>query len=283
MRNRITIAEKPLFITVVIIVIITGGLTITSIHRTGVTNPTSILCTFINSHPQPEHEPKQPTTTHVSAILYYATTRSTAHQTLPEIKVIADVIQSLAPCNLLVFGINHESLMWASLNPRGTTLFLEDDINLVQKILNDAPSLRVHRTTYETQLVDADYLLSSYKTNPKCLPPYVNLKGNTRCKLALSKLPEEVYRREWDAIIIDGPKGYYGEAPGRMGAIFSAAVMARGRERVGDTHVFVHDVNRKVEKMYAEEFLCRNYLVTEENRLWYFKIPPASKDSPTFC
>ncbi|KAF5769990.1 putative glucuronoxylan 4-O-methyltransferase [Helianthus annuus] len=281
MRNRIIISEKPLFFTILIVVIITGGLTITSLHRTGGTNPTSILCTFVNSHSQPN--PKQPPTTHISAILHYATTRTTAQQTLPEIKVAVDVLQTLAPCNLLVFGIGHESVMWASLNPRGTTLFLEDDLNSVHKTLNDAPSLRVHHISYDTQLSDADYLLTSYKTSPKCLPTQVYLKGNTRCKLALSNLPEEVYKREWDAIIIDGPKGYYGEAPGRMMAIFSAAVMARRRERGGDTHVFVHDVNRKVEKEYAEEFLCKNYLVTAENRLWHFRIPPSAKESPTFC
>ncbi|KAK9061663.1 hypothetical protein SSX86_018846 [Deinandra increscens subsp. villosa] len=281
MRNRIVVSEKPLFITILIAVIITGGLTITSLRRTGVTNPTSILCTFVTSQSH-THDPKQPAA-HISAILHYATTRTTAQQTLPEIKLAADLLQTLAPCNLLVFGIGHESLMWASLNPRGTTLFLEDDLSSVHKTLNHAPSLRVHHVTYDTRLSDADYLLSSYKTSPKCLPPQVYLKGNTRCKLALGNLPEEVYKREWDAVIIDGPKGYYGEAPGRMAAIFSAAVMARGREKAGETHVFVHDVNRKVEKEYAEEFLCRNYLVAAENRLWHFKIPPAAKDSPTFC
>ncbi|KAL8193583.1 hypothetical protein R6Q57_026718 [Mikania cordata] len=281
MRNRIVISEKPLFITILIVVIITGGLTITSLHRTGGTNPTSILYTFVNSQSQTT-EPKLPTT-HISTILHYATTRTTAQQTLPEIKVAVDVLQTLAPCNLLIFGIGHESLMWATLNPRGTTLFLEDDLNSVHKTLNDAPSLRVHHISYDTRLSDADYLLSSYKTSPKCLPPNVYLNGNTRCKLALSSLPEEVYKREWDAIIIDGPKGYYGEAPGRMAAIFSAAVMARRRERAGETHVFVHDVDRKVEKEYAQEFLCNNYLVSSENRLWHFKIPPAEKDSLTFC
>lgn len=277
MRNRIIVSEKPLFITIFIAVIITGGLTITSLHRTGITNPTSLLCTS-----QPDHL-KQPTATHISAILYYATTRSTAQQTLPEIKLAVDILQILPQCNLLIFGIGHESLMWASLNPRGVTLFLEDDLELVQKILTYAPSLRVHHTLYDTELSEGDYLLTSYKTSPKCLPPQVYLKGNTMCKLALSKLPDEVYKREWDVVMIDGPKGYYGEAPGRMGAIFSTAVMARKREKAGHTHVFVHDVNRKVEKEYAKEFLCKDYLVKAENRMWYFKIPPAAKDSPTFC
>ncbi|KAJ9540349.1 hypothetical protein OSB04_026855 [Centaurea solstitialis] len=282
MRNRIIVSEKPLFITIAIAVIITGGLTISSLRSTGggPTNPTSILCTFVNSQSTKDH----PTSTHFYAIMYYATARGVAaHQTLPEIRATFDVLQALAPCNLLVFGIGHESLMWSAFNTRGTTLFLEDDIKVVQRTLANAPTLRMHHVSYETRLSEADSLLASYKTTAKCLLPQVYLKGNVGCKLALSKLPEEVYRREWDVIIIDGPRGYFDEAPGRMAVIFSAAVMARRREGAGDTHVLVHDVNRKVEQEYAQEFLCRSNLVKAENRLWHFKIPPAGKDSPTFC
>ncbi|CAI0627314.1 unnamed protein product [Linum tenue] len=76
--------------------------------------------------------------------------------------------------------------------------------------------------------------------------------------------------------MIDAPRGYFAEAPGRMGAIFSAAVMARARKGSGVTHVFLHDVDRKVEKAFAEEFLCRKYLVKGVGRLWHFEIPPAS-------
>jgi len=97
--------------------------------------------------------------------------------------------------------------------------------------------------------------------------------------LALDNLPDEVYEREWDLIMIDAPRGYFPEAPGRMGAIFSAAVMARNRKGSGATHVFLHDVDRKVEKMYAEEFLCRKNLVKAVGRLWHFEIPPAANVS----
>ncbi|CAN6929751.1 unnamed protein product, partial [Brassica oleracea var. botrytis] len=50
--------------------------------------------------------------------------------------------------------------------------------------------------------------------------------------------------------------GYFAaEAPGRMAAIYSAAVMARNRKKPGITHVFLHDVNRnrRVEKTFDEE------------------------------
>ena len=108
--------------------------------------------------------------------------------------------------------------------------------------------------------------------------------------MALENLPDEVYETEWDLIMIDAPRGYFAEAPGRMGAIFSAAVMARNRKGSGVTHVFLHDVDRRVEKAFAEEFLCRKYLVKAVGRLWHFEIPSAANNasvagsnSVTFC
>lgn len=75
--------------------------------------------------------------------------------------------------------------------------------------------------------------------------------------------------------MIDGPKGYFAEAPGRMGAIYSTALMARARRGEGITDVFLHDVERNVEKTFAMAFLCKKYLVEGTGRLWHFQIPPA--------
>lgn len=106
-------------------------------------------------------------------------------------------------------------------------------------------------------------------------------------RLALTTLPDEVYEKEWDMIMIDAPRGYFAEAPGRMAAIYSATVMARNRKKPGVTHVFLHDVNRKVERSYANEFLCKKYLKHAVGRLWHFEIPAATNatanDSGWFC
>ncbi|KAL5141449.1 putative methyltransferase [Glycine soja] len=75
------------------------------------------------------------------------------------------------------------------------------------------------------------------------------------CKLTLENLPDKVYETDWDRIMIDASKGYFAEAPARMAAVFSATVMARNRKGSGVTHVFLHDGDRKVEKVFAEEFL----------------------------
>ncbi|KAL6202556.1 hypothetical protein ACLB2K_026264 [Fragaria x ananassa] len=242
---------------------------------------------FICSLPIFDKDDKTPTAIQLHAILHYATSRTTPQLSKDEISLAFDVLKSRAPCNFLIFGLGHDSLMWASFNPRGTTLFLEEDPEWLKKALQDAPQLRAVHVTYHTQLKQADDMLTSYKSQTTCRPSAAVLRGNTQCRLALSNLPDEVYEREWDLIMIDGPQGWFAEAPGRMSVIFSAAVMARKRQGPGSTHVFLHDVDRKVEKAFAEEFLCRKYLVNAVGRLWHFVIPSAvdvnDTDDASFC
>ncbi|KAL9454394.1 hypothetical protein AB3S75_009894 [Citrus x aurantiifolia] len=269
--NRRFVVERPLILGALLTFAVTAAFLITGLSRTMKASIPRIYA--IDSTPAAMQ-------TQLLAIIHYATSRDIPQLTLPEIRVPFDALLGLAPCNLLVFGLGHDSLMWASLNPRGTTIFLEEDSKLVHTILARAPALRVHTVTYRTHLYEADHLMSSYRYEKYCLPPHVHLKGNTRCKLVLNELPDDVYNREWDVIFIDGPRGYYAEAPGRMATIFTAAVMARARKSGGVTHVFLHDVDRKVEKAYAEEFLCRKYFVKVVGKLWHFRIPPGAYAIP---
>ncbi|CAH9077458.1 unnamed protein product [Cuscuta epithymum] len=210
----------------------------------------------------------------LEAILHYATTAIVPQQTIKEIRVSFDVLQKLAPCNFLVFGLGRDSLMWASLNPHGTTLFLEEDPRWVSAVLESAPNLNARVVEYRTHLYEADELAQHFRTERECWAKMSYLRGNSRCRLALDSLPDEVYEKEWDLIMIDAPRGWFPKAPGRMAVIYSAAVMARNRKKSGVTHVFLHDVNRKAERTYAEMFLCRKYFVKGVGRLWHFEIPP---------
>ncbi|KAM7269663.1 hypothetical protein ACFE04_025160 [Oxalis oulophora] len=219
----------------------------------------------------------------LEAILHYATSKVTPQQSLEEITVSYNVLKSISPCNFLVFGLGHDSLMWRSLNPRGKTLFLEEDPKWVEIVLGKSPDLNAHTVNYRTKLSEADELMSTYKSEPLCSPNNAVLRGNDKCRLALSNLESEFYETEWDVIMIDAPKGYFPEAPGRMAAIFSAAVMARHRKGSGVTHVYLHDVDRKVEKEFAMEFLCRKFLKDEVGRLWHFEIPPNETTGDQFC
>ncbi|KAL4302162.1 hypothetical protein GQ457_10G013200 [Hibiscus cannabinus] len=94
--------------------------------------------------------------------------------------------------------------------------------------------------------------------------------------LALTGFPDVYYDIEWDLKMIGAPRGWFPEAPRRMAAMFLVLVMAGNRKESSVTHVFLNDVNLRVEKVFAEEFLCRKYLVKSVRRLWHFEIPPAS-------
>ncbi|PKU60043.1 probable methyltransferase At1g27930 [Dendrobium catenatum] len=209
-----------------------------------------------------------------SALLHYATSSIVPQQSRSEISISFNILRRRSPCNFLVFGLGHDSPMWSAFNAGGTTVFLEEDPKWFQSVLRESPTLRAYNIRYPTKLSEANDLIRTYRSEPECLPPRAHLKGNKRCRLALADLPDEIYKTEWDLIMIDAPKGYFAEAPGRMGAIYSVALMARARRGEGVTDVFLHDVERNVEKTYAMEFLCKKYLVEGTGRLWHFQIPP---------
>ncbi|XP_059637312.1 arabinogalactan O-methyltransferase 1-like [Cornus florida] len=278
--EKLWYTEKPWLFGVALVCLIGGVMLISTFIRT---TDNSLLCNLGIGSKTTDYYSSTPI--QLNAVLHYATSHRVPQQSLAEIRVSFNVLKSLSPCNFLVFGLGHDSLMWTAFNPRGTTLFLEEDPRWVQNVLKESPDLRVHTVRYRTKLKEADALISLYRTEPECSPSNAYLRGNKRCKLALHDLADEVYDTEWDLIMIDAPRGYFNEAPGRMGAIFSAAVMARNRKGSGVTHVFLHDNDRRVEKSYASEFLCRKYLVKTVGRLWHFEIPPAnvSDSRSSFC
>ncbi|CAL4988202.1 unnamed protein product [Urochloa decumbens] len=221
------------------------------------------------------------------AAVEYATSEIVPQQSREEIALSLAVLRRRAPLRLLVFGLGHDSRLWHALNPGGATVFLEEDPAWYRVVRAQSPFLRAHLVAYRTRLDHADRLLAGYRRHPSCLPggaggsattaALMRVRGNWACPLALHNLPPEVYETEWDMIMIDAPKGYFAAAPGRMAAIWTAAAMARSRRGEGDTDVFLHDVDRRVEKAFAEEFLCERFRVGGTGRLWHFRIPPASR------
>ncbi|KAK1415853.1 hypothetical protein QVD17_31641 [Tagetes erecta] len=279
--NNTNLPERKLFIALSSIAFIAGTFLLLTI--TG-TDTSKFFCN--NSNPNPFHS--NPSPIQLKSILHYATSRIVPQQSFSEISVSFDVLRTISPCNFLVFGLGHDSLMWASFNANGKTLFLEEDPTWVKMVVKDAPELKAEVVKYRTKLMEADELMKTYRSEPECSPAKSYIKGNTQCRLALTTLPDEVYDTEWDMIMIDAPRGYFAEAPGRMAAIYSATVMARNRKKPGVTHVFLHDVNRKVEREYANEFLCQKYRKHSVGRLWHFEIPPANNvtggnDGGWFC
>lgn len=214
------------------------------------------------------------------ALIHYTTSTITPQQTVKEISVTARVLKKKSPCNFLVFGLGHDSLMWSSLNYGGRTIFLEEDEAWIEQIKKRFPMLESYHVSYDSKVNQADNLMEAGKV-PECM--VVSDPRYSMCQLALKGLPDEVYDRQWDLIMVDAPTGYYEEAPGRMTAIYTAGMMARNRKE-GETDVFVHDVNRSVEDKFSKEFLCEGYMKKQENRLRHFIIPShTGESSMPFC
>ncbi|XP_042009468.1 glucuronoxylan 4-O-methyltransferase 2-like [Salvia splendens] len=215
-----------------------------------------------------------------NALVHYATSNTTPQQTLQEISVSLKVLQNKSPCNFLVFGLGHDSLMWTSLNHGGRTVFLEEDESWIRHVKEEIPSLESYHVVYDTKRHQADQL-HEIGMQEHCKE--VGDPRFSKCQLALKSLPSLIYETQWDLIMVDAPTGYHDGAPGRMSAIYTAGLMARNRVN-GDTDVFVHDVDRGVEDRFSKSFLCQGYLVEQQGRIRHFNVPTHKSSLGTpFC
>ncbi|CAH8384633.1 unnamed protein product [Eruca vesicaria subsp. sativa] len=197
-----------------------------------------------------------------------------------ELKLLSDTIALRSPCNVLVFGFAHQYLMLSSLNTGGVTVILEDEPSKITTPNNT----RVYSLKYHQMEVKNTYkLLRHARSNPVCAPNMNDLhQGSPDCKLKLRDLPQEVHNINWDVIVVDGPRGDDSEAPGRMGSIYTAAVLARRGGSNSTTDVFVHDVQRTAEKWFSWEFLCQENQVSAKGNFWKFRIKGQTTTS-RFC
>ncbi|KAI5655916.1 hypothetical protein M9H77_24709 [Catharanthus roseus] len=215
-----------------------------------------------------------------NALVHYATSNITPQQTLKEISVSLRVLEKKSPCNFLVFGLGHDSLMWTALNHGGRTVFLEEDKSWIEEIKRQMPSLESYHVVYDTKVTQSDELME-IGSREEC--KVVEDPRFSKCQLSLKGFPNEIYDIEWDLIMVDAPTGWHENAPGRMTAIYTAGLMARNREN-GETDVFVHDVDRQIEDKFSKAFLCEGYLMEQQGRIRHFTVPShKARSARPFC
>ncbi len=181
-----------------------------------------------------------------------------------ELRAIAACLADRGPCRFLIFGLGHDSALWARVNAGGRTVFLEDQASWRAKVAAAHPALETHLVTYATRLGQWEALLESPR------------------QLAMT-LPETVAAERWDVVLVDGPRGdlesfraEHGiDPPGRMCSLFEASRLGAPG---GD--VFVHDCERPVERAYAARYLGEHNRVGDVRGralLAHYRLPEASQ------
>lgn len=222
----------------------------------------------------------------VRALVHYASnSNNTDHMSYTDIKQIADVLQKCKnPCNFLIFGLTPETLLWKALNPNGRTVFIDENRYYAAYIEEKYPEIEAYDVQYTTKITEAKELIAAVKEQVRneCRP--VQNLLFSECRLGLNDLPNQFYEVDWDIILVDGPRGYWPEAPGRMSAIFTAGVLARSKKSGNHkTHVFVHDFNQKVDRSTSDEFLCKENLVKSKDMLGHYVIGKMDANIFQFC
>lgn len=185
-----------------------------------------------------------------------------------EFKLLSNLIAKKAPCNLLVFGLESQYLNLSAINDGGKNVFLEDDPYKLSTFKISSNHTRIYKVDYKHPAEKAYKLLKHARQNKACAPNS-GLRNLSKCQLALTDLPREVYEVKWDVVVVDGPIGDAPQAPGRMATIYSAAIIAR---EGNTTDVVIHDIDRMIEKWYSWEFLCDENLISSRGKLWIFRI-----------
>ncbi|CAN1343223.1 Protein IRX15-LIKE [Linum perenne] len=203
----------------------------------------------------------------IDTLLYYASmSNETYRMRHEEMRSIVDVLLECSPpCNFLVFGLSPETLLWHALNHNGRTVFVDENRYYAAYFEEVHRVSEVYDIVYTTKLADKDELLQELVQSGQDCRPVQNLLF-TECKLGINDLPNHMYDMDWDVILVDGPSEAEPDDPGRMMPIFTAGVLARSKKGGGGvgkgiTHVFLHDYYGDVEKVYGDEFLCRENLV----------------------
>ena len=168
-----------------------------------------------------------------------------------ERKFICDTLINDNCTNLLVFGAGHDSELWSHLSTN--THVVEHDSEWLKNIQNEyqhVEGLNFYKAYYNT----FNHVL-------ECIECMNN--DSDRLNVTIDGLHVESF--SWDAVIVDAPTGYRDNNElYRAGSIRLAAKLTTNK-----CHVFVHDVNRRVESLACGKYF-KNKLAYNVDRLNYY-------------
>ncbi|MEM7193394.1 MAG: hypothetical protein AAF402_00500 [Pseudomonadota bacterium] len=150
---------------------------------------------------------------------------------------VVRTIRASSRCNLAVFGVGHDTLIWKFANRSGRCVFFEHSKDWAGKTLARLGRLEIYIVDYGTRVDDWRKWMAN--PDPLGLP-----------------LPDNVADTSWDVVIVDGPPGGRGIDPGRMRSIVTARSMV-----APSGHIFVDDCDRTVEQEFCRVYLGEENLV----------------------
>lgn len=170
--------------------------------------------------------------------------------TFEEYTWVRDAVLERAPSRMLVFGVGRDAALWLAANQGGETHFVEDSPHWADAARRLYPHAPIHLVTYRT------------------LRAFWRIVAAYPARFALEGLPDEVTRRPWDVVLIDGPRGTRWYTPGRALSILTASRLA-----APGADLFVHDCHRPIEDQCADRFLGATYRVGQVGSMRRYTRP----------
>lgn len=103
-------------------------LTLMVYNRESISTTTTSTTTLAAAAPTRSINPPLPSAVTRALIHYASITNATDRMFYADIKQVADVLRQCShPCNMLVFGLPHEILLWRALNANGRTVYIDEN------------------------------------------------------------------------------------------------------------------------------------------------------------
>lgn len=100
------------------------------------------------------------------ALLHYASSNVTHKMPQADFDTVAAVLRRHSPCNLLVFGLGFESLLWRALNHNGRTVFIDENSFYISRFEERHKGVEAYDVHFATRVAEAPELLRAarYRT-----------------------------------------------------------------------------------------------------------------------